>query len=432
MKNTAYCGFSKICITPKHKVHLAGYEHRISEFDKICEDLFLRVLYIELNKKESDKKVIITADLIWWDNALVTELKYLLNKKYNLRTENIFFSATHSHSTPQIAKGLSPLLGKIDDRYIEYLRVKIFRAIQNAIDSKEKCYVKFSKTSCQLGINRRLKKDGQIKMAPNYDGVNDTTVKILEFFSSENDLLRGMLIHGICHANVSAENSVSPDFPGIAVSLIEKHHKNKITACYLQGFCGNIRPDFIDEDEFKQGVHDDALLYGKKLAESICKNSKRKTVNFKFSTELGYELRMRLPFKKLPTKKRLSELKKYQCTNRALKKWSSVLLKKKKYFKENIPNLLIHRLPICEEFILVGVNAEVVIEYHFKLKKYFGEAVIPVGYCDGIVGYIPTAKQINEGGYEAWDAYKYFILPFVFSEKIEEKFSSALKKLFYN
>ncbi|MCP4178202.1 MAG: hypothetical protein GY756_10580 [bacterium] len=429
MCETAYCGFSKICITPKHKVHLAGYEHRIFEFEKISEDIFLRVLYIELEKTASGRKIIITADLIWWDNTLVSELKYLLNKKYNINTENILFSATHSHSTPQTAKGLSPLLGKLDDRYIEYLRVKTFRAIQNAIDSKEKCYAKYSKMSCKLGINRRLKKENEIKMAPNHDGVNDTTIKILEFISSDNDILKGMLIHGICHANVSAENSVSPDFPGIAASLVEKYYNNKITACYLQGFCGNIRPDFISDGEFKQGVYADALVYGEKLSGIICKDTKRKARKYKFSNELGNEHKIRLPFKKFPTKKCLTDLKNYKCTNNAVKKWAIVLLKNKKYLKENIPSLLIHRLPICDKFILVGVNAEVVIEYHFKLKQYFGETVIPIGYSDGMLGYIPTAKQIREGGYEAWDAYKYFSLPFIFSEKIEEKFSSALKKI---
>ena len=59
--------------------------------------------------------------------------------------------------------------------------------------------------------------------------------------------------------------------------------------------------------------------------------------------------------------------------------------------------------------IVVGISAEVVTEYGHLVRAAFpGSVIIPVGYIDDVYGYLPTARMLREGGYEA----SWFLQPF--------------------
>ena len=58
-------------------------------------------------------------------------------------------------------------------------------------------------------------------------------------------------------------------------------------------------------------------------------------------------------------------------------------------------------MTLGEQFVFVGVSAELVIEYAPLLRSIFpGKTVLPVGYMDGICGYLPTTAMVAEGGME--------------------------------
>ena len=71
-------------------------------------------------------------------------------------------------------------------------------------------------------------------------------------------------------------------------------------------------------------------------------------------------------------------------------------------------------------------------EYSLWLRKFLsfnGINVLTVGYCNGMVGYIPTYDAIQEGGYEVERALKEFALPLPFSDKIESILKEEIKKI---
>jgi hypothetical protein len=86
-------------------------------------------------------------------------------------------------------------------------------------------------------------------------------------------------------------------------------------------------------------------------------------------------------------------------------------------------------LPIAKNFILMGINSEIVLKYHIDLQKKYGNRVIPIAYTNGMIGYIATEKQLAEGGYEADEMYQYFALPSPFKNNIEEKIKDSFDKL---
>jgi len=76
-------------------------------------------------------------------------------------------------------------------------------------------------------------------------------------------------------------------------------------------------------------------------------------------------------------------------------------------------------LALAEGFAVLAMNAEVVVEYGLYLKSASNKAVVPLAYSDGMIGYIPTAKQLGEGGYEPIDSTYYFGLPAPFAPEAE-------------
>ena len=69
--------------------------------------------------------------------------------------------------------------------------------------------------------------------------------------------------------------------------------------------------------------------------------------------------------------------------------------------------------------------------YSIKIKRLLTpRKVFNVGYANGMVGYVPTARAITEGGYEGERFFPLFGLPATFSESIEKDILESVEKLF--
>ena len=71
----------------------------------------------------------------------------------------------------------------------------------------------------------------------------------------------------------------------------------------------------------------------------------------------------------------------------------------------------------CLSFL--AINGEAVVDYGLFVKRRFAGTVIPLPYSNGMIGYVPTARQVGEGGYEAWESIFYFGLPAPFAPTAE-------------
>jgi len=74
---------------------------------------------------------------------------------------------------------------------------------------------------------------------------------------------------------------------------------------------------------------------------------------------------------------------------------------------------------LADGLSILALNAEPVVEYGLWTKRRFDGRVLPIGYSNGMIGYLPTASQVDEGGYEARDSAAYFGLPAPFGRSLE-------------
>src|SRR5699024_9524786 len=90
--------------------------------------------------------------------------------------------------------------------------------------------------------------------------------------------------------------------------------------------------------------------------------------------------------------------------------------------------LYLQYIKITDDLILLASNAEMVCNYGTFAKNLNGN-IISLGYSNGMVGYIPTGEQINEGGYESFDSLFYFGYPNVLLESNEKLIKMEIESM---
>ena len=78
--------------------------------------------------------------------------------------------------------------------------------------------------------------------------------------------------------------------------------------------------------------------------------------------------------------------------------------------------------------VLATLPGEAFCEYGLAFRKMTKSSVMPVGYANGNIGYIPTAEAYKEGGYEVNDAIKYYAVKMIAPES-EQIILDAMKGL---
>ena len=84
-----------------------------------------------------------------------------------------------------------------------------------------------------------------------------------------------------------------------------------------------------------------------------------------------------------------------------------------------------------DQLTWVALGGEVVIDYNKRLKKEIGgkAPVWIAGYANDVMAYIPSARVLKEGGYEADSSQIYYGMPTKWSPKIEDLIVNKVHEL---
>lgn len=405
-------GSHKQDITPPHPITLAGFAHRKGKANKTFESLYLRSFLL---KNNNSSFLFIVADLIWWDTRFVKKMKSKIEKEFEISGKQIVIHATHNHSGPQTSSSFSKQLGELDTSYLSFLEEKLMFSIKKLfLDLQEVEMVVHSGTS-QVGINRRKKLDNIIKMAPNTDGEVDDELKIYSFLNDSGQK-KAMWLHYTCHPTSTDENVISSEFTGVCCKKLEETFPG-CNVAYLQGYCGDIRPKLISNEEFYRGDIKDMVHLGNELFNDVMrlfKNSTAKACRF-------------VPFvfreKEIPLTFDNENITKI-IPGKLKEEWPKLVDNN----RNRSYTLIFQYVKISDLFEMVACNAELVNFYGSYIKDH-NKNVIPLGYSNGMVGYIPTAKQLDEGGYEAEESIFYFGYPNKVNREMENQIKDEMKKL---
>ena len=403
-------GVAKAEITPSGPLPLAGFSHRSGPSQGVERPLFVRAFLWE--QEGVERVLIVCADLIWWGPELVGRLRRELWKRFGLPESSVILHATHNHSGPQTSGRFSPLLGTPNPDYLAEVEKTVLESVENAATKAEPVTVERDSAMCRIGINRRRAVGGGIVMAPNEDGPVDPEVTVI-LFRTSSGRIRAALVHHACHPTTTDDNFVSSEFPGVTAEMLEQRLDNQAVVMYLQGCCGDVRPALVANDEFYRGGVADVDRLGNTLAQKISPLLARPMRILAPCRLASRTTNVSLRLQRTPMENELSRTSQQGTTVGGMSRPSY-----EGSVRERV-SLEMTLLELADGLSLLALNGEPVAEYGLWVKKRFDGRVLPLGYSNGMIGYLPVAHQVDEGGYEARDSAPFFGLPAPFDRTLE-------------
>ena len=410
-------GLSKVDITPRRSVSLAGYfNDRKSR--GILDRLYARTLLLSDNKTTL---CLINLDLLGLADEDVDIIQQRLKRKFSLWPQNIFISSTHTHTAPA---PFTVFGARREKRYIKELFSLIEKAVKIASERMAEGEIHIARIREKgLSFNRRyFMKGGKVltnppKGSPDIikpEGPVDNLITSLIFTSGRR--IKGMLVQATNHVDTIGGNLISADWPGHLARELNKKLEGRFPVLVLTGTAGNINhynPYLLKG----QSSYAESRRIGQAYAGLVVKSLAKKSI-LKTDRLSAMSQRLSVPYRKVSSSeiKEAGEILKVRVpasskdlTSEDLAKgdilvkrlFSGALLdfvKAREKEKKGTVNITVFKIG---ELAVIGLPGEPFVEIGLAIKKKsrFPYTLV-TGNTNGEAGYIPLKKHFQHGGYE--------------------------------
>ncbi len=390
-------GVARAVITPKEPVWQIGFMDRTEPASEVLADLWAKALAVE--DEDGNKGLIITLDILGTKRDVSDAIKSRIAEKHGLEKGRIILSASHTHSGPAISLGPLPIWPDDDERFAQILKYskwfvdRIVELADEAIGKMQPASISTGNGLSRMQVNRRDDKEGSGPLN-NLTGSHDYSVPVVKVQAKGgNEEVLAILFGYACHPTTLNMNKFSGDWCGFAQSEIEKRWPGT-NAMFFQGACGDITVFPRNAVNYSQHIGEGiAVVVDCMLKEKMTEQKPKLAVAY---TEIA------LPYGWQPGKKELEALA-AAAPNEMIKSYAKYLLDmiaEKGELDKTYPQYPVQAWRIGEQ-PLFALGGEILVQYSIHTKKMFGEQTFFMGYANDVMAYIPTARALREGGYEA-------------------------------
>ncbi len=269
MPQTFQAGTARVDITPPLTIPYLGYEPRHALFQGVHDPLYARAVALDDGVTQI---ILIAADAIGFSNAILgpgrnftAEVRQRIQARTGVPAAQVMLTASHAHSTPETCDLRRLLDTPAAAPWLEVLIDQLTSVAMMACGARKPSTLKAG-TGQVVGLarNRRvLDQAGRIVAGPESTpdlahttaGPVDPQVGVL-LLESIDQQTKTLITNFACHpVTVQVQPLVSADFPGPAMSLVERSVPGCINSLFLQGACGDINPirnttDFADVERY--------------------------------------------------------------------------------------------------------------------------------------------------------------------------------------
>jgi hypothetical protein len=416
-------GVSRVDITPQGPIWMSGYASRTHPSEGVFQNLYAKALAFEDSK--GGQVVIVTTDLIGLPRVISDAVAASVQKQHGLDRSRLLFNSSHTHTGPVVRGNLVTMYGldgengRAVQEYSRKLTENLVQLVGAALADLKPADVSYGTGEAAFAVNRRQFTPTGVKIGVNPQGAIDHTVPVLKI-SNPDGSLRAVLFAYACHNTTLTGEfyKLSGDYAGFAQSEIEKAHPG-VTALFMM-LCG------ADQNPNPRSTLELAETHGKELA---------KTVNGLLDTKLEKvdgPIRTAFLLTELPLSPHTRETFEAMKTdkNQSKARLAETMLKA---YDERHPvrsvQYPVQAIRFGKDHTILALGGEVVVGYDLRAKKEFpNQKLIVAGYSNDVMCYIPTAKILEEGGYEAVDSMIYYGQPAPFTPDVEESIFTAIHK----
>jgi hypothetical protein len=389
-------------VTPRDRpVRLAGYALRSAPTSTVLDPIEISVVLLECGARRclifSLDLMIVGSEL---QNAILGKLQDL-----GFGTDEVVLLASHTHNAPatdqacarlgepeiefvaDVAEAAASLVRQVQRQAPSQVGMEVYQGrLDHSINRRR--YWPFPTVGRMHGFQLT-----SVTFSPNPSGAKDERATVILLRTADGGKPLALIWHYTCHPTAVIPDSViSADFPGI-VRLALRQRFGEMPCLFVQGFCGNIRPDIAASPQ-RTGLRErfgrlirivafgnlfpnlsagDWTRWSRSLADAVC------------GITLG-EPAMTFSPAQLRT--------------------GSASIPLGDFFHGSVPDkqLAAQVIDIGEALEIVAVSAEPSVEWESILDQALpvrpGRIRLYAGYLGALFGYLPTATQVGEGGYE--------------------------------
>ena len=290
-----------------------------------------------------------------------------------IQPDTLILASTHTHTSPESAALTDLYRTPAFQIWSEQLTQQIARSVREAAATAQPCRLTTgTHLTSNMVLNRRIQTTKGIrsvrhKIPPDErigpEGPADEHVRVAAFID-RNEKPRAILVNFAAHPVIEmCIKQLSPDYPGEMCLELQRRHPGAVPL-FLQGACGNLNPPKVATSA------EDAQQYGRQLADAV--DAALKTSTPDNGNQLAVHRRpVHLPLRKHDPQQEAKTLE----TEIAAARIGSAAF--------------------------VFLPGEPFIELAIAIRKASPFPFTAVmGYSEDYIGYIPTDRAFQNGGYE--------------------------------
>jgi len=434
-----HVGCAEVDISPPMGVRMTGFWHD-RHSTGIHDPIFARAMVLDNGNRQI---CFATCDVLSIRRSTVLKVRQAVQDRTGMAPDEVAISATHSHYGPGVSQLWTKDLGP-DPDYVAFFEEKLTDVICQAFESRRPARVGAGwGFEGKLSFNRRfVMREGGTRMHPPpgstdilyQEGPVDPEVGVLCARDADGRAM-GYIVNFACHVTTCGSDSdVSADFPGYLATALKEQRGESCVGLFANGCCGNLcQIDVYDPDAPRSG-HDLAEKIGRRLAEHACALEGEMT----FADDLALDARstvVPMPIRHLSDE--LIEWAKgvqsdpdpdqYSLQDRTYAAMTLELAEEKRHAPMTDAEVQAFRLGDIGWVMLPG---EIFTEFGLDIKlRSPAKRTFVTELANGIVGYVPTRRAFEGGGYEPRTANSSRLAP-VAGEMMVETAHALLDSMF--
>jgi Neutral/alkaline non-lysosomal ceramidase, N-terminal len=423
-----YAGAARVNLEPPAGLAMLGYGNRVGLNEGVHDDLAAQALVLS---DGANKIAIAGVDVLALGIRIADDIRERVASSTDIPADSILICATHTHSAPALNIFATPRADAkpAEGRDLEWERAlpeKIASAIIQANGNLQPAILRSASAQFTLGVHRRLMRPHrQVQIAANRSGPADAQVEALGAYRRDGTTI-AFLMNYPCHGVVLCEDNLlySRDWPGFAMDEIESAAASagapRPISIFIQGATGNIDPrsrgNFEVAEQHGRAMgraafdalsHAPSISEGKVAARRIALNLKLKdlSADLAIARDCAAQTQLSLDNHRGGDGYQLKRLRDHHAQSlAALSALEALEEQNRRDRRVNVTSRVLATamtVVTIGNLAFVGVPGELFVELGLALKAtpHFAQTFV-AGYCNDLIGYIPTRAAYPEGGYE--------------------------------
>jgi hypothetical protein len=382
-------------------MRLAGYPLRTEPVSTILDPIEVSAVLLEC---AGARCLIFSFDLM----IVGSELQAMIFAKlaeHGFKPNEIMLLASHTHFAPATDRACARL-GIPEKQFVSDVAEAAEGLVLRMLQQKpSEITIEISRGRLNHSINRRRYwpfptlgrtygfRFTSVSMAPEPQGPTDELATVLVLRGAEDGKAIGVIWHYTCHPTaVIPDTVVSSDYPG-AVRRALRKQLGEIPCVFVQGFCGDVRPN-MRRSERRSGFRDRL----RRVLRTVMSGPSFPTPLAGEWTRWSEDLAAKVVAIALASPGQVAAPAKLAVGSASIPLGA--------FFKGSAPDkpLTTQIVRLGDVLELVALSAEVTVEWQDIIDREIpvrnGRIRLYAGYLGALFGYLPTAIQIREGGYE--------------------------------